>query len=179
MTDSTTRPKEKKKDYKRMMKHYKKLLKKNVKDAAPWDWGFGLEMFVDFLRWMQEYYELGYNVWAMESKDEDPVNFKDAPTRAESLKQTIYYYDKWHNCFEDYYKIAYTEKELKHYLRLGFHLVPEKNDNIEQQIRKSGSWSLTLYEDSTENVKECNKACEYYKHKFFECLETYLEEWWD
>ena len=177
MTDSITCPKEKKKDYKRMMKHYKKLLKKNVKDAAPWDWGFGLEMFVNFLRWMQKYYELGYNVWAMESKDEDPVNFKDALTRAESLKQTIYYYDKWHNCSEDYYKIAYTEEELKHYLRLGFHSVKEENGVAKQLSTKT--WYLTLYEDKYKNVEECNKACEDYKHKFFESLETYLEEWWD
>ena len=169
----------KKKLYNKMMRKYKKLLKKDVKQAHPYDWEVGLDLFVDFLKWMQSYYELGYNVWAMERKDEDPKLYKDAPTRAETLKMTIYYYDRWQNCCDDYYKIAYSEEELKHYLDLGFHLVSKKDDVIEQSMRKTNSWTLTLYEDKHKNVEECNKAHKDYKKKFFESLEEYLEEWWD
>ena len=38
---------------------------------------------------------------------------------------------------------------------------------------------LTLYEDEEKNLEECVKARDDYKHKFFECLEKYIEEWWD
>lgn len=178
MKDHETRPKEKKKAYKKMMRKYKKLLRKDAKAMVPWEWSFGLDALVDFLRWMLEYYELGYNVWAMEHRDEDPELYKGFPTRAESLKETIYYYDRWHNCCEDYYKIAYTPEELKKYLDLGFHLDDEENDTIEKSLRRAGTWTLTLYEGK-KNTEECHKAILDYKHKFFECLEEHLEEWWD
>lgn len=156
-----------KRQYKKMMRKYKRILKKHVKKLCFGDYLFGLEPFVDFLRGMKEFYEIGYNVWAMERKDEDPENYKDAPTRAESLKETIFYYDKWQNVASDYYKIASDDKEAEHYLKLGFY--PDED-------RKG---TFRLFKDKGQNIDECNKAEKDYKHKFFECLEKHIEEWWD
>lgn len=167
MIDKEVLNPKKKKTYKKMMKHFRKLLSDDVKNACPSDWGFGLDLFIDFLKWMQAYYELGYNVWAYEKKDENPELYRDVPTRADSLSETIFYYNKWQNVASDYYKIARNEKEVKHYLELGFY---------QDEDRKG---TFRLYKDRKQNVNECHKAEEDYKHKFFECLEKYIEYWWD
>lgn len=160
----------KKKEYKKMMKRYKKLFKKSAKELLPFDWSYGLDLLVNFLKWMKDYYELGYNVWTSEIPGDK--------SRKDSLKETLHWYDRWMNVCDDYYKTAYNEEELKHYKELGFRVVEHTDDAIEELIRKMGYVSLTLY-DSEENLKACCKAEEDYKHKFFECLEKYLESWWD
>ena len=161
---------DKKKEYEQMMKKYNKLFRQDAKNLCPWDWSFGLDMFVNFLRWMLDYYKLGYNVWASDETTEK--------TRVESLQETLLWYDRWLNCCDDYYKIAHNKEELKHYLDLGFHLISKEDDASEDYITKQGWYSLTLYEGK-ENTKACNKAYKDYKHKFFACLEKYIEEWWD
>ena len=168
----------KKKEYNNIMKRYKKLFKKTAKDMRPWDWSFGLDAFVDFLKWMYEYYKLGYNVWALDVTDPNE-GIHTEKTRADSLKETLMYYDRWQTCCDDYYKIAKSEEEIKHYEKLGFHVVSPKDDAIEQSMRKTGRTTLILYPDSKENVEKCDEAYRDYKHKFFECLEKYIEEWWD
>ena len=160
----------KEKQYKDMMKRYKKLFKKDVENLCPWDWSFGLDLLINFLKWMLDYYKLGYNVWAAE----DPTK----KTRVESLQETLKWYDRWMTCCDDYYKIAHNEEELKHYLSLGFHLVSKDEEISSKFNEEHGYYSLTLYE-GRENVEACNKAYNDYKHKFFECLEKHLEEWWD
>lgn len=159
------------KSYKKMMNKYKKLLRNHAKEAAPWDYLFGLDYFVDFLRFMQEYYKLGVNVWAFETKYEGLDEFKDWPTRYESISKAIEYYDKWQNASDDYIKIVYTEKECKHYQRLGWHLY---------ETSKEESWYELIKYD---NYQDVNRAIHVqkleYKHKFFETVEKFIEEWWD
>lgn len=169
----------KKKEYKQMMKAYTKLMKKDARQLHPFDWDCGLSMFIDFLSWMQSYYELGYNVWAMDITDPKLDACYTEKTRADSLKEALYLYNRWQDCCEDYYKIAYSEEEIKHYLDLGFHLVPKKDDEIEKAMGRTGSRTLTLYEDMHKNVEECNKATKDYKKKFFDYLYEHIEEWWD
>lgn len=174
MRDLITCPKEKKQSYKKMMRRYKKLFKKYAKEICPYDYRFGTEPFIDFLRWMQEYYELGYNVWAMERKDEDQATYKDALTRAESLKQTIYYYDRMDNCHDDYFKVVFEEEEMKRLVKMGWTLQPRTNTDF-----LTNSYFLTLYPTHKQCSDECNKAYGEWKHKFFESLERYISEWWD
>lgn len=169
---------EKKKEYNEMMKHFRKLLFDDVKNACPSDWEFGLNLFIDFLKWMQAYYKLDYNVWALERKDEDPESYKDVPTREQSITETLMYYNRWQSCEGDYYKVAYNDDEVKHYQELGFHL-STSDSTMNEAVNKVNGRVLTLYEDEKKNLDECIKAKEDYKHKFFECLEKYIEEWWD
>ena len=167
----------KKKDYQKMMRKYKKELKKILKETGPWEWGHMTDFMITFINWMRDYYKLGYNVWAMEDCDAFPED-ANKPTRLQSLNKAIQLYNRWQNVGEDYYKIAYNEKELKHYLRLGFHLV-NRTDGIEKQLNTKGWYSLTLYEDRSKNAEECSKAYIQCKHDFFQYLEEHLEEWWD
>ena len=175
--DNITCPPEKKKAYKKMLHKYKKLLKKDAKGINPFDYGLGLEMFIDFLKFMQEYYELGYNVWAMERKDEDPKNNANIPTRAESLKETIQAYNLWKHADEYFTKIVKTEQERDYYIKMGYHLQPPSS-SITTTINED-YYYLTSFADLHQNTEAINEAQINYKHKFFECLEKYLEEWWD
>jgi len=172
--------KTKKKAYKKMMKRYKKLFKKNVKELAPWDWSFGISLFIDFLNWMHDYYKLGYNVWALDVTDpKEPIHTEK--TREDSLKETLMWYDRWMNVDDSFIKIAYSKEELQHYLDLGFHLRKdvEKESCIDGTLKSLHWYYLTLYEDPHKNTEELVKATKDCKHKFFECIEKYLEEWWD
>ena len=167
----------KKRAYKKMMRTFKKNLIKKAKESTPWDSCFGVELFVEFLKWMHEYYKLGYNVWALDVDPFDPEN--KIKTRAETLEETLKFYNRWQECTCDYYKIARSDEEIKHYEKLGFHVLSVDGDDIEQSCRKSGMTTLTLYTDSKVNAEMCHQAEQSYKHKFFECLEQHLEEWWD
>lgn len=166
-----------KKEYKQMMKKYKKEFKKLLKEAGPWEWGHMTDFMITFMKWMRDYYQLGYNVWAIEDCDAFPETDGNKPTRLQSLNTAIQLYNRWQNVHDDYYKIAYTEEELKHYLRLGFHSVKKENGIAKQLGTKT--WYLTLYEDNSKNVEECNKAYKECKHAFFDYLEEHIEEWWD
>ena len=160
-----------KEEYKQMMKKYKKLLKNDAKMMHPFDSFCGIDMFVHFLHWMLDYYTLCYNVYTSHESLEK--------SREDSLKETLMWYNRWQSCCDDYYKIAHNEEEINHYLELGFHLVSEKDDIVEQSMRKIGNYTFILYEESKKNSEECNKAILDCKHKFFECLEKYLEDWCD
>ena len=166
-----------KRQYKRMMRKYKKELKKILKEIGPWEWGYITDYIITVIKWMRDYYKLGYNVMAMEDCDAFPED-AGKPTRLQSLNMAIQLYNRWQNVHDDYYKIAYTEEELKHYLDLGFYLV-NKTDGVEKQLNTKGWYSLTLYEDRSKNAEECNKAYKQCKHDFFDYLEEHLEEWWD
>lgn len=143
---------------------------------SPWEWSWGLDYFVEFLRFMRDYYKLGENVLAMERRDEDPKRYKNVPSRLESLEKTLYYYDKWQNLEKDYIKI------VKH---------PET-----YRTRDNGDGTVTIqdmgfhceYKYGPRNnkrkamkitYKKLNKDQAKYKKKFYKMLMKYLEDWWD
>ena len=84
----------KSKEYKKMIRKYKKMIRKDAKDAStkPFDYDFGLQMFVDYLYFMREYYELGENVFALE--------LDNYPTRLQILNMILAAYEDWQNCCE-------------------------------------------------------------------------------
>ena len=163
------------KQYKQMMKKWKKKILKDAKDAStsPWDYGFGLDMFVDYIYFMRDYYALGENVWQAEESHNE---VKD------SLNRAINEYEEWQNCHEKYIKIIHKseddyEKQLKHWLRLGYHLKEEKEDN-KNDILKDVS-VLYFYEDIRKTYDEMRD--EYIKHRdnFFRLVSDNIENWWD
>ena len=165
--------------YNKMMRKYKKLLIKHAKESQPWDYSFGFDILVEFLRWMHEYYKLGYNVYALDITDPKEPRHTEK-TREESLRETLMWYNRWNNVDDDYIKIVHTPEELSHYLNLGFHLREDASDDfVIDSSHKVHYYYLTLYEDHDKNSEELVKARELYKHNFFSCLEKYLSEWWD
>ena len=74
-------------EYKRMCKTHRKNLLKEIasKDFGPWDYGHGVFLFVEFLKYMRDYYALGYNVFALDEDDD----------RLRTLQETIDAYEKY------------------------------------------------------------------------------------
>lgn len=73
--------------YRQNIKQHRKILTKLVKEASPYDYGFGLDLFVQFLKFMQDYYEEGINVHALEVEGYAP--------RLESITQALDEYEKY------------------------------------------------------------------------------------
>lgn len=140
-------------DYIRMMGRNKRLLTNINKNAArsPWEWSWGLDYFVQFLKFMRDYYKLGKNVHAVEDKEwKKGVKY----TRLEGIELALHYYDMWQNIEKDYVKIAKDEKDP------GFHCVYK-------------------YGSAKKTYKKLAKVQKKYKHLFFKTVEEHIEEWWD
>lgn len=157
------------KDYKKMMKGYKKLIIKDGKHAAtdPFDWGPGLQVFVDHLYFMRDYYALGENVWAEE--------IPDVPSREQCLNMILAAYEAWMTCDEKYMVIVYkhepdAEEKIQDLLRKGYFLQKREDKNCA---------IFHLYEDRKENSEKFVKEYEMHRKRFFELLSDYLEYLWD
>ena len=81
-----------KKLYKKMNRKYHKMFKKMVKDCGPWDYGCIFIFIQNYLKWIQEYYTIGYNVVAMESEE--------GPTRKELADKLVKLFEE--DCKLDY-----------------------------------------------------------------------------
>lgn len=90
------------KSYKNMIKKYKKELTELNRDARtrPWDWSFGLDYLIAYMRFMQEYFTLRSED---EESDEWAVKAKD------TLTETLNAYEDWQHCHlsEEYF--SHTE----------------------------------------------------------------------
>lgn len=76
--------------YKKFLRKHKKELTKLNREAStqPWDWEFGLNYFVGFLKFMQDYYNQDYNIWQSEE------SLKEVQ---DTLKSTLDAYTDWIN----------------------------------------------------------------------------------
>ena len=159
------------KDYQAMLAKYKKSLTKINKDASasPWEWSWGLNYLVEFLRFMRDYYALGVNVWSMERKDEDPKRYKDVPTRLETLTKTLEYYDKWQGLEDEYIKVVDHPETYKEH----------SNGDGTVTIDDFGCHCEYLYGSMKKTYKKLAKEQEKYKKLFFMSLAEHIEEWWD
>lgn len=85
----------KEKQYKKMLKSYRRKFYKIAKCAGetPFDYGPWLLFTEQFLRFMQDYYTLGINVLADGNPDRMP--------REESLGKALELFYQWINYFED------------------------------------------------------------------------------
>lgn len=110
MTKLTKEERQQRKEYFKMLKHYKKTIRALAKDAStkPFDWQFGMDLFIEYMKFMKEYYEIGYNVWACE--------ITKKCTRAKSLAMTLDEYNTWMDndsaIFDKYYKKTEDAKAL-------------------------------------------------------------------
>lgn len=158
-------------DYKAMMAKYKKSLSDINKDAStcPWEYGFGLDYFVEFLRFMQDYYKLGVNVWGMERKDENPKKYKNYPTRYESISKALKYYDKWQNLEDEYVKVVEHPETYK----------THNNGDGTVTIDDLGYHCEYKYGSMMKTYRKLHKEQEKYKKLFVKTIMKYMHEWWD
>lgn len=158
-------------EYQAMMAKYKKSLAKINKDAStcPWEWSFGLDYFVEFLRFMQEYYKLGINVWAMERKDKDPKRYKNVPTRYESISKALEYYDKWQGLEDEYITVVDHHETYKSH----------PNDDGTVTIDDLGYDVIYKYGNAKKTYQKLHKEEERYKKLFVNYVAKHIHEWWD
>lgn len=159
------------KDYKKMIKANKKLIMKDAKAASTdsFDWGIGLQVFVDHLYFMREYYELGENVWGAEAEG--------VPTRLQILNLILATYEEWINCENKYTVIIHKdegEEKLKEYLAKGYFL----QERDESPLFKD-CYILYRYATFEENTKACSREYNRSRKRFFELLGEYIEYLWD
>lgn len=159
------------KDYQAMLAKYKKSLTHINANAcvSPWEWSWGLNYFVEFLRFMRDYYALGVNVWAMERKDEDPERYKNAPTRLETLTEAIAYYDKWQGLEDEYVKVVDHPETYKE----------RSNGDGTVSIDDFGCHCEYKYGSVKKTYEKLLEDQEKYKKLFFTSLAEHIEEWWD
>lgn len=159
------------KDYQAMLEKYKKSLTHINAHAcaSPWEWSWGLNYFVEFLRFMKDYYALGVNVWAMERKDEDPERYKNAPTRLETLTEAIAYYDKWQGLEDEYVKVVDHPETYKE----------RSNGDGTVSIDDFGCHCEYKYGSVKKTYEKLLEDQEKYKKLFFASLAEHIEEWWD
>lgn len=160
------------KEYKQMCKKWKKIICKDAKNAArdPFDWNPGLQVFVDHLYFMRDYYRNGENVWACE--------VEDAPSREQCLNMIIAEYEDWMNCEDKYTKVIFkdepgAEEEIKRLVSLGYHLKEEDDEMFKDVV------FLYKFKDFTKNTNAMVKEYNYHRKRFFELLGEYLEFLWD
>lgn len=53
-------------EYKKLVRKYRRIFRKHAREIRPYDYRFGLDPFLDFLRYMRDYYEAGDNVHSEE-----------------------------------------------------------------------------------------------------------------
>ena len=164
--------------YDMIEKHRAALTDINERGAGcPWEWSFGFDYLVEFIKSMRDYYERGENVWAIEYRDEDPKKYKNVPTRLETLNQTLDYYEKWISAEERYIRVVEHPETYKSQdngdgtvtiLDHGFHC-----EYLCGKKFKTGRKAMKrCYKDLRKEQKK-------YKHLFFKMLEDHMEEWWD
>ncbi len=149
-----------------MNNSHKTELKRICMEAGPWEWSFGIDLLVEHLRWMRDYYTLGENVWGKEDKEwKKGIKY----TRLEGIEKALYYYDMW-KTVEDRY-IFLTENPTGSKLKDngdGTSTVVEFGYNV---IYKCGTAKRTY--------KKIYKEERKYKRLFYKMLEEHMEEWWD
>ena len=159
---------EKSPEYYAMMEKYKKSLTKINKECYknPWEYAFGLDHLVEFLRFMRDYYALGENVWAEEDKEwVKGVKY----TRLETLEQTLYYYDKWQHIDEEYVKVIKHPETYKEH----------DNGDGTFTVDDFGYHCEYKYGSAKRTYRKIYKEKKKYKKLFFKHLYTYIESWWD
>ena len=166
--DELLAPKEHSEEYNAMMAEYRRNLNKINRDAnhSPWEFSWGLDYLVEFLRFMQAYYKLGENVHAKED-----CEWKKGVkcTRYESITKTLEYYDKWQNIEDEYVQVIYHPETY------------EECDNGDGTctIIDKGYHCVYKYKSAKKTYKKLHKVQEKYKKLFFKNLCEYIESWWD
>ena len=151
-----------------MIKNYKDKLHNIVTESHPGEWSYGMDMFITFIKFMKDFYHNGEDVHAMEQKDEDPIRYKNEPTREETLTKAIEYYEKWQHISDDYFRVLDCPAREN-----------GANWKCEYRFRPDGKWLQSSRRVIIKWHKFIYKLEQKYKKKFFAIVFKYLESWWD
>lgn len=155
--------------YKKLCNKYQKSLVKIARDTWPTDYGFGLQMVIEFLKFMRDYYKEGLNI-GLDGERQIP--------RLASINMCLQYYDSWSNCDDDFFIIV-PKAEVEKYQRLGWYIPIEHQDNRVLMDSDSRYATMTKYQSFGETNKFYEIACAKRKALFFDYLCRHIEEWWD
>ena len=78
-----------KRQYRKMVKKYRKQLIKVAKNWDPWDYADVFTFLITCLKGMQEYYDNGINVWSYERQND--------VSRLERCNRLLQLYQEWHD----------------------------------------------------------------------------------
>ena len=152
----TKEEKEKRAQYHKMWKIHKKNILALAKKAAndPFDGEMGLYVMVEHLKFMKDYYQIGYNVWAAEAEG--------IPTRLQSLTAALEEYD-----------LAYDEDDclsLKYFKKKEYDngwILPDYQQPLDPNLSFKEAWD------------KMNEEMMDHRKKFFVLLRKYMPTWWD
>lgn len=159
-----------KRKYKKLARKYRKILMKQARTAAPWDWGFMTEVISTWLNYMRAYYKEGLNV----GLDEE-----GQPTRLQTLNMAIQLFNAWDNCFNNFYVLV-KEDEVERYKQAGWFVEEfDENSPSTQFIKKNRLVSMRKIQTAQCNDEMFNYTYEKNRKDFFNYLAEHIEEWWD
>jgi len=154
-------------EYLAMMDAHHKEWMEIAENAGPWEWSYGLDAFIEHLKWMRDYYKLGENVWAAEENEDK--RYKKVPTRLQTIEKTLYYYDKWQNAENDFIKIVEHPETYKS---------REEPDGTIVIEDLGYHWEYK-YKSIKRTYKKIAKVQNKNKKLFYKMLYKYMESWWD
>jgi len=164
------------KEYNKMFKHYKNIIMKDAKQAAsdPFDYGPGLQLFIDHLYFMRDYYRNGENVWACE--------IEGVPSREQCLNMILSEYEAWIGNSDKYTKVILmnepnAKEEIAKWVSLGYSADYKSSENSPELFKVVVF--LHKYGDYKENQQNEVKEYLHHKKRFFELLCEYIDTLWD
>lgn len=152
------------KEYKKMMRKYKKSIRTKAKEMSqcPWDYGYAVDIFMEYVRFMRDFYTLGENVWQVEESKNEII---------ESLNKVLSLYEDLEK-IDDKYIVFCERDDIEKYLKQGFHLQREQPTMLNH-------YYLTLLEDIKENTRALNREYNEIRHDIFRIIERDIKKWWD
>lgn len=160
--EEITAPKERSPEYLAMMAKYKKSLNKINREGnqAPWEWSYGLDYLVEFMRFMKDYYTLGENVWGMPEYSKECID---------TLTEALDYYNKWQNLDDEYITVIHHPETYKSH----------ENEDGTITVDDLGFHCVYKYGSAKRTYKKLYKMKRKYKRLFFKTIAENIEKWWD
>lgn len=123
----------------------------------------GVQLFVQYLEWVRDYYKNGENVHAAERFEWNPDAIQK--TRLQMIEEIINEYNEWQTCEEKYFKVVLDGEYKDHKNPDGTYTVDSLGSHLEYSL---GDRDLT--------IKAFNDEYGFHRKKFFELLNEYIEE---
>lgn len=80
-------------EYKKLVRKYRRIFKKHARQVKPFYYAYGVVPFVEFLRFMLEYYSYSVNVHSKWFEDHGT----DKDGRIDTIKKAVEYYEAYEN----------------------------------------------------------------------------------
>lgn len=140
-----------------MMDNHSKALKDIADEAGPWEWEYGLDLFVEHLRWMKDYYTINENVWCEDHN------------RLETITKALEYYDKWQSVEDEYITVVDHPETYK------------TTDNGDGTVTVNSFGFHCEYKCGSmkRTYRKIAKLQKKYKKLFFKTVLENMESWWD